>query len=182
MTQKSYFKCSLCIAGIFKTKTTVASNKQTSKTGPAYNNAKHLLAFLSCLLVFHSRSRGRSRGRQPTQSYFNIWNSVSTSSAAPKPSDSPVYFLKLVLHFIKKNLLCFFLSCKGERCWTKISVTPQTHLKALLEALWTQRVGLLPRAFLLLLLLLAVWPRPTLSLIQTTGVTQPRGGMLERSI
>lgn len=46
-----------------------------SRPRPTYSNRKHLLAFLSCLLVLYSGSRGR--WRWPELSYDNIWNSVS---------------------------------------------------------------------------------------------------------
>ena len=51
---------------------------EPSQTGPAYSNAQHLLAFLSCLSVHYSRSGGR--WRWPELSRYNIWNNVSFHS------------------------------------------------------------------------------------------------------
>lgn len=48
---------------------------QPRQTEPTYSNAKHLLAFLSCLSVLYSRSNGR--WRWPELSYYNIWNNLS---------------------------------------------------------------------------------------------------------
>lgn len=61
------------------------------QTGPTYSNAKHLLAFLNCLLVPNSRSRGR--WCWPEVSCYNIWNKVifhwSVWAAALKSRGSP---------------------------------------------------------------------------------------------
>lgn len=45
---------------------------QLKQTRPSRSNPKHLLAFLSCLLVLHSRSGGR--WRWPELLCYNMWN------------------------------------------------------------------------------------------------------------
>lgn len=95
---------------------------QLKHTRPTYSNPKHLLAFLTCLLVLYSRSRGR--WRWPELSYYNIWNSVtfhwSISAASTISWDSPACFLKPN----PDPLMPWWNSLLQEigRWWTKIHV------------------------------------------------------------
>lgn len=150
---------------------------QPSQTGPTYGNAKHLLAFLNCLLVLYSTRRGR--WCWPEQPCYNIWNDVSfhwsISAASLKSWHSPACFFYPYPHSL--TLRWSLLLRESGRCWIKIPVNAEKLLRGCTEEVCGHKsFGLMPGVFLLLAgqgqhclwcsLKILVWPSPEVECLE----------------